>query len=80
MYKYVKRFLDIILSLLLLIILFIPMCIISLLIKMEDKGFSIFRQKRTGKDGKTFELFKFRSMKINNDVRDFSKKDEYCCS
>lgn len=77
MYKYVKRFLDFLLSFILLIILFIPMCIISLLIKIEDKGFSIFRQERTGKDGKTFELLKFRSMKINNNVRDFSKCDEY---
>lgn len=77
MYKYVKRFLDFVIASILIIILFIPMCIISLLIKKEDKGFSIFRQERTGKDGKTFELLKFRSMKINNDVRDFSKKDEY---
>lgn len=77
MYKYIKRFLDILLSLILLIILFIPMCVIFLLIKIEDKGYSIFRQERTGKDGKTFELLKFRSMKINNDVRDFSKCDEY---
>ena len=77
MYKYIKRFLDFFLALILLIILFIPMCIISLLIKREDKGYSIFRQVRTGKDGKTFELYKFRSMKINNNVRDFSKEDEY---
>lgn len=76
MYKYVKRFLDFFLALILLIILFIPMCIISLLIKMEDKNYSIFRQERTGKGGKTFELLKFRSMKITNNVRDFSKCDE----
>lgn len=77
MYKYIKRFLDFIMALILIILLFIPMGIISLLIKLEDKGSSIFRQVRTGKDGKEFELLKFRSMKINNDVRDFSKKDEY---
>ena len=77
MYKYVKRGLDFILALILLIMLFIPMCIISLLIKIEDKGYSIFRQIRTGKNGRNFELLKFRSMKINNDVRDFSKADEY---
>ena len=77
MYKYVKRVLDFIMSLMLIILLFIPMCIISLLIKKEDKGFSIYRQIRTGQNGKNFELLKFRSMKINNDVRDFSKCDEY---
>ena len=77
MYKYIKRGLDFLLALILLILLFIPMCMISLLIKIEDKGYSIFRQVRTGKNGKEFELFKFRSMKIHNDVRDFSKEDEY---
>lgn len=76
MYKYFKRFLDFIIASILIILLFIPMFIICLLIRKEDKKCAIFRQVRTGKDGKNFELLKFRSMKINNDVRDFSKSDE----
>ncbi len=42
-----------------------------------DKDSVFFKQERTGKNGKTFNLIKFRSMKINNDVRDFSKEDEF---
>lgn len=76
MYKYVKRVLDFLISLILLVILAIPMAVIALLIKLEDKGPALFKQERTGKDGKNFRLMKFRSMKINNDVRDLTKKDE----
>lgn len=77
MYKYVKRFLDILMALIILLILLIPMFIIALLIRIEDKGPAFFRQVRTGKDGKEFKLIKFRSMKVNNDVHDFSKEDEH---
>ena len=77
MYKYVKRFLDIIVSLIVLVIFAIPMLIIAIAIKLEDRGPAFFKQERTGKDGKNFKLIKFRSMKINNDVRDFKKEDEF---
>lgn len=76
MYKYIKRVLDFLIALILIVILSIPMLVIALLIKLEDKGPALFKQERTGKDGKNFKLMKFRSMKINNDVRDLSKKDE----
>ena len=48
MYKYVKRVFDILLSIALIIILGIPMIIIALLIKLEDGGKAIFKQKRIG--------------------------------
>lgn len=38
--------------------------ILSLLIKSVNNGPLLFKQKRVGKDGSTFELFKFRSMKV----------------
>lgn len=76
MYKYIKRFLDFILALIALIILLIPMLIITIAIKIDDKGPALFKQIRTGKDGKEFKLYKFRSMKVNNDVHDFSKDDQ----
>ena len=76
MYKYVKRFLDFFMALIMLIILAIPMLIIAILIKLEDKGPAIFKQERTGLNGHNFKLMKFRSMSINNDVRDFKCADK----
>ena len=65
--KFLKRLLDIIISLLALIVAGIPMAVVALLIKLDSKGPIIFRQKRLGKDGKTFEMLKFRSMKVNSE-------------
>ena len=76
MYKYIKRVLDFILSLIILIILIIPMIIIAIIIKIDDKGPALFKQVRIGKDGKEFIMLKFRSMKVNNEMLDFSKEDQ----
>lgn len=62
MYKYIKRLFDIILAIALIVVLGIPMLIIAFLIKLEDGGPVIFKQKRMGKDLKPFEIYKFRSM------------------
>jgi len=57
-----KRIFDIVFSLFILIF-FSPLWIlVSLLVKAESKGPIIYRQKRIGKNGKEFELLKFRSM------------------
>lgn len=74
-YYYFKRFGDFFMSLILLIVLLIPIIIISILIKLEDKGPVLFKQKRTGKDGRTFNLHKFRSMSVNNDVLNFKEEN-----
>lgn len=63
--KFFKRFIDIILSSLGLIVLLIPMGIISIAIKSEDPGPIFFKQKRVGIHKKHFNLYKFRSMKMN---------------
>ena len=76
MYKYVKRILDIIFSLIILIIFFIPMIFIAVAIKLESKGPVFFKQKRTGKDGKEFYLYKFRSMTVDNDVLNFNTENK----
>lgn len=61
-YSIFKRTLDIISSITLLI-LFLPIWIIvPILIKLDSPGPVIFRHKRVGKNGKEFEMLKFRSM------------------
>lgn len=62
--KFFKRFIDVVLSGLGLIILAIPMGIIAIAIKIEDPGSAIFMQKRVGIHKSYFSLFKFRSMKV----------------
>lgn len=57
-----KRVIDCTISLLVLILGAVPMLIVALLIKLESPGPVLFRQKRIGKDGKVFEILKFRSM------------------
>ena len=66
MYKNcIKRFIDLILSLVGLIILAIPMLIVSLIIFIDDPGPVIFKQKRIGIKRTFFNCYKFRSMKMS---------------
>lgn len=76
MYKYIKRLLDLIMAVIIFVILFIPMVIIGILIKLDSKGPVFFKQERTGKNGKIFLLYKFRSMAVDNDVHDFNCQDK----
>lgn len=63
--KVFKRLIDIVLSGIGLIVLSVPMGIVVIIIKIEDPGPALFKQKRVGKDKKLFSLYKFRSMKMN---------------
>lgn len=66
MYEHVvKRFLDIILSGIALIVLAIPMLVIAVVIKIDDPGPAMFTQKRIGRDMTLFDLHKYRSMKTS---------------
>ena len=60
---YVKRALDLILSLLAVIVLAIPMGIIALWIKLDSPGPVLFRQRRVGRDRTHFNILKFRTMR-----------------
>lgn len=62
--KFLKRVIDIVLSLVGLVILSPIMLITALLIKIDSKGPIIFKQKRLGYKGKEFYIYKFRSMSI----------------
>jgi len=68
---------DRVLSILGLIILAPLMLIISVIIKIDSKGPVLFKQERTGKNGKNFYIYKFRTMVASNDVHDFSKGDQH---
>lgn len=72
-YKYVKRFLDIVGSLLALIIFSPIFLILAILIKSRDGGSAFFAQERIGKGGKPFKMYKFRSMKM--DAEEILKSD-----
>lgn len=76
-YYYVKKIIDFTLALLGLVVLSPIILILSIAIKLDSKGPVIFKQTRTGKNGKTFMLYKFRSMVFNNDVHDFTKRNQY---
>ena len=57
-----KRILDVVISLLTLVLLSPLLIIVGLLIKQESNGPALFKQQRVGLYGKTFTMFKFRSM------------------
>ena len=61
-YNTVKRLLDFVLALIFVIILTPLYCIIALLIKLDSSGPVFYRGIRTGRHGKEFKIFKFRSM------------------
>lgn len=69
MYKYLKRAVDFTIALIAVFILFIPLLIVALFIRIDSKGPVIFKQERLGKDGKVFKIWKFRSMCVGAEKR-----------
>ena len=63
--RVIKRIIDIIIALLVLIIGAIPMLIVAMLIKIESPGPVLFKQERIGRGAKVFKIIKFRSMCVN---------------
>ena len=68
-YRFAKRAFDIVSCGCALIILAIPMGIIALKIKSESPGPVIYAQRRVGKGGKIFNVYKFRSMYTDAEAR-----------
>lgn len=64
-YLAVKRLADIVCALAGLILLAAPMLILSAIIVIDSPGPAIFRQERLGKNGKTFMILKFRTMRLD---------------
>ena len=65
--KRVTRWIDCVVAVLILIVCAIPMAVIAVLIKLDSPGPVLYRQERIGKDGKVFEMLKFRSMYRNTE-------------
>ncbi len=64
-YLVAKRLVDIAVALAAVIILFPVWLITAIAVKAEDSGDIFYRQRRLTKDGKAFDVLKFRSMKMN---------------
>ena len=79
-YLLVKRFFDLVISIMALILLSPLLLITMVAIKLEDGGPVIYSQTRVGKNGKPFTFYKFRSMCVNAgekrlDLKDLNESD-----
>lgn len=69
-YRFVKRFFDIFLSLFALIVLSPILLLVSIAIVIDDpKGGPVFVQTRLGKNKKPFKMYKFRSMEVDAEAK-----------
>ena len=78
-YEFFKRVFDIMLSLIALIVLSPVFLIIALIVIIDDRSASpVFTQKRCGKDGKIFNVYKFRTMCADAEKRlgDLAEQNE----
>ncbi|MDZ7267379.1 MAG: sugar transferase [candidate division KSB1 bacterium] len=66
---FVKRVLDVVLALVLILLLSPVFVLIALAIKLTSRGPVLFKQTRCGMNGRTFTLYKFRSMVVNAEMR-----------
>lgn len=78
--KFMKRILDIVVSLLMIIILSPLMLVTAIIIKVTSPGNIIFRQERVGINQKPFIMYKFRSMRVETegDLSATEKNDSRC--
>lgn len=63
--KFIKRFLDVLFALIVLIVASPVLLIVAVAVKVDSEGPIVFKQKRLGLNGKTFEMYKFRTMVVN---------------
>ncbi len=78
--KFIKRTLDIVVSVLMLVILSPLMLVTAVIIKLTSPGKVIFKQKRVGLSQRPFTMYKFRSMRTDTegDISGTEKNDPRC--
>ena len=65
--SWLKRVLDLLGASAGLVVLAPFLLLVALIIRLESRGPALFRQRRTGRDGKPFYIYKFRSMTVTED-------------
>lgn len=78
-YTIFKRIMDIVVALLMLLVTSPVMLVVALAVKLGSKGPVFFTQERVGKDRVLFDLYKFRTMRPDEEAEksnDFSKDEE----
>ena len=80
-YLFWKRAMDLLGALIALAVLWLPMLICFLLVRMTSPGAAIFRQERVGRDGRLFVCYKFRTMRrdapSHRPAAEFSDRERY---
>lgn len=66
---FLKRAMDIVLSVLMILILLLPMAVIAVIIKLTSKGPVLFKQERVTTYGRRFRIWKFRTMTVGADQK-----------
>ncbi len=77
--RFLKRGFDLVVALTAFIVFSPVMLIVAIIIKLEDRGPVFYRQERMGLDGKPFDIFKFRSMRVgaeNESGAKWAEKDD----
>lgn len=71
-----KRSLDFCSAAIILLFLLPLFLFISILIKLDSKGPTLYKQKRIGKDGKKFNIYKFRTMYLDSDLTSYVTSED----
>lgn len=69
-FDFIKRLFDFTVSLIFMVVFFLFYVIVAIIVAVSDgQGKPLFVQERVGKDGKTFKLYKFRSMCVDAEAK-----------
>jgi lipopolysaccharide/colanic/teichoic acid biosynthesis glycosyltransferase len=81
-YLRLKRLCDVLIAFFALAILWLPMMVIALVIRLDSPGPALFMQERLGKNGKPFIMIKFRSMRMDAEANgpQWAEKNDYRCT